>query len=59
MSVPGFRDLVSNGAGGLLLLIPQRLAEVSAAAREKILLLEEELLSTEHEMPIYFAEVSK
>jgi len=56
LSVPGFRELVSNGAGGLLLLIPQGLAEVSTAAKETILLLEEELLSTEHEIPVYFAE---
>jgi len=57
LSVPGFRELVSNGAGGLLLLLPRGLAgDIGAAARERILQLEEELLSSEHEIPIYFAE---
>jgi len=56
LSVPGFRELVSNGAGGLLLLIPSSLGDLGSTARETILQLEEELLSSEHEIPIYFAE---
>lgn len=56
LSVPGFREFVSNGAGGILLLIPASLGDLGSAARETILQLEEELLSSEHEIPIYFAE---
>lgn len=56
LSVPGFRELVSNGAGGLLLLIPSSLGDLGSTARETILQLEEEMLSAEIEIPIYFAQ---
>ena len=57
LSVPGFRELVSNGAGGLLLLIPAGLGSVTEHCREAILQLEEELLASELDIPVYFAEV--
>ena len=57
LSVPGFRELVSNGAGGLLLLIPAGLGSVTEKCREAILQLEEELLASELDIPVYFAEV--
>jgi len=56
LSVPGFRELVSNGAGGLLLLIPAGLGSITEQCREAILQLEEELLASELEIPVYFAE---
>ena len=57
LSVAGFRDLVSSGVGGLLLLIPPGLAGLSAEAREAVLQLEEELVGGDLEIPVYFAEV--
>ena len=58
LSVSGFRELVSGGCGGLLLLLPPGLGQgVGAEAREVILALEEELLTAELDIPIYFAQV--
>jgi len=57
LSVSGFRDLVTGGAGGLLLLLPPNLQnDMEADAKEHILALEEELLNAELDIPIYFAE---
>jgi len=56
LSVSGFRELISGGCGGLLLLLPPSLGQgLSAKARETILALEEELLSAELDIPVYFA----
>ena len=56
-SVSGFRDLVTGGAGGLLLLLPPGLQDnLEVDAKEHILALEEELLNAELDIPIYFAE---
>ena len=57
LSVSGFRDLVTGGAGGLLLLLPPGLQDnLEVDAKEHILALEEELLNAELDIPIYFAE---
>lgn len=56
LSVGGFRELLSNGVGGLLLLVPPGLSGASATEREAILQLEEELLNGELDIPVYFAE---
>ena len=56
-SVSGFRELVTGGAGGLLLLLPPGLQDnLEVDAKEHILALEEELLNAELDIPIYFAE---
>jgi hypothetical protein len=56
LSVGGFRELISNGVGGLLLLVKPGLAGVTPSEREAILQLEEELLNGELDIPVYFAE---
>merc|ERR1719205_131118 len=57
LSVSGFRELVTGGAGGLLLLLPPGLQDnLEVDAKEHILALEEELLNAELDIPIYFAE---
>jgi len=56
LSVAGFRELLSSGVGGLLLLIPPGLAGLSAEAREAVLQLEEELVLGDLDVPVYFAE---
>ena len=57
LSVSGFRELVTGGAGGLLLLLPPGLQDdLEMDAKEHILALEEELLNAELDIPIYFAE---
>lgn len=57
LSVSGLRELVSGGAGGLLLLLPPGLGQgLQEEARESIVALEEELLNAELDIPIYFAE---
>jgi len=56
LSVSGFRELVSNGMGGLLLLLPPGLGGLGAEAREAVLQLEEELVSGDLDIPVYFAQ---
>ena len=56
MSVSKLNDILTSGAGGVLLLIPKNLPQES---RESAQALEEFLLSTEIEVPVYFAEESE
>jgi len=58
MSVSGLRELISNGAGGLLLLVPAlaQLGGLSSKEQDNIAQLEEELLNSELEIPVYLAE---
>ena len=60
MSVTKFTDLVSSGAGGILLLLPSidSMQKLSEETRESINLLQDHLHTTEFEIPIYFAEES-
>ena len=60
MSVTKFTDLVSSGAGGILLLLPSidSMQKLSEENRESINLLQDHLHTTEFEIPIYFAEES-
>jgi len=58
LSVSGLRELISNGAGGLLLLVPG-LGQINGLGdqeKDNILQLEEELLNSDMEIPVYFAE---
>jgi len=56
LSVPRLRELLSSGAGGLLLLVPQQLGSLNQQERDSMLALEEELLNSELEVPVYLAE---
>lgn len=56
LSVSRFRELVSNGAGGMVLILPAELGSLAGSCRETLLDIEQELLSQEVEIPIYFAE---
>jgi len=56
LSVGGFRELLSNGVGGLLLLVPAGVGSIGAEDRENIVQLEEELLNSELDIPVYFAQ---
>ncbi len=58
MTVNAFNDLISNGAGGVLLLVPspEKSASLSKEVKESVSLLEEHLQSQEWEIPVYFAE---
>ena len=60
MSVTTFNDLVTSGAGGILLLLPNQDAihRLSDGVKDKINALQEHLHITEFEIPIYFAEES-
>ncbi len=53
-----FNDLVSSGAGGVLLLIPNQdqVQKLSEQVRESINALQDHLYTTEFEIPVYFAE---
>ena len=57
MSVTTFNEMVSSGAGGILLLLPNQdaIQKLSDAVRENIKSLNEHLYTTEFEIPIYFA----
>jgi len=56
LSVAGFRELVSSGVGGLLILIPPGLAGLGPEQREAMLQLEEELVSGDLDIPVYLVE---
>ena len=56
LSVARFRELVSNGAGGMVLILPADLSSLAGDCREALLDIEQELLSQEMEIPIYFAQ---
>jgi len=60
MSVTTFNELVTSGAGGILLLLPNQdaIQKLSDGVRESIKSLQEHLYTTEFEIPIYFAEES-
>ena len=55
LSVSRFRELVSNGAGGFVLILPEDLTNLAGACRETMLDIEQELLSQEIDVPVYFA----
>ena len=58
MSVTTFNEMVSGGAGGILLLTPslEVTKKMSEHAKESIKTLQEHLYTTEFEIPIYFSE---
>ena len=56
ISVAGFNDLVSSGVAGLLLVLPSS-SDFPEASRESFLALEDHLLTSEIEIPVYFAKV--
>ena len=57
LSVARFRELVTSGAGGFVLILPANIASLTGQCREAILELEQELLSSEIDVPVYFTEV--
>ena len=57
LSVARFRELVTSGAGGFVLILPTNIASLTGQCREAILELEQELLSSEIDVPVYFTEV--
>jgi len=56
MSVARFRELVTSGAGGFVLILPANIGQVAGKCREAVLELEQELLSSEIDVPVYFTE---
>jgi len=56
LSVARFRELVTSGAGGFVLILPTNIASLTGQCREAILELEQELLSSEIDVPVYFTE---
>ena len=61
MSMTTFNEMVTSGAGGILLLLPNpdAIQKMSEAVRESIKSLQEHLYTTEFEIPIYFATESE
>ena len=61
MSMTTFNEMVTSGAGGILLLLPNpdAIQKLSDAVRESIKSLQEHLYTTEFEIPIYFATESE
>lgn len=55
LSVLRFRELLSNGAGGFVLILPGDLTNLVGTCRETMLDIEQELLSQELDVPVYFA----
>ena len=60
MTASNLDTLVSHGVGAIVLLLPNQNDVLTAnEQRESLLQLEEHLLATEIEIPIYFAEDSE
>ena len=61
MTVNAFNDLMANGAGAVLLLVPnlEKAYAMSKEEKEAIEVLEEHLQSQDWEIPVYFAEESE
>ena len=59
LSVARFREIVSSGAGDFVLMSPTNIGQVAGKCREAVLELEQELLSSEIDVPVYFKEVKK
>ena len=59
LSVVRFRELVSSGAVGFVLMLPANIGQVAGKCREAVLELEQELLSSKIDVPVYFTEVKK
>ncbi|XP_070210935.1 BOS complex subunit NCLN-like [Littorina saxatilis] len=55
VTMPKFRDLVTNNAGALLVLLPQDLSKLSAEEREHLQSLERDLMQEETSLPVYFS----
>lgn len=53
-----YKDLITQGAGGLLVLLPPDLATLSEKESEHLMELESELLQEESQVPVYFAEAT-
>jgi hypothetical protein len=58
MSVGTYNDLVANGLGGLLLLVPSE-TNLTPEVKEAIFAFEEHALTSEMEAPVYFAKETK
>lgn len=56
MTSSSLDTLLSHGVGAIILLLPKEEDTSNVQDREAILQLEEHLLATEIEIPIYFAE---
>ena len=59
LSVARFRELVSSGARGFVLMLPANIGQVAGKCREAVLELEQKLSSSEMDIPIYSTEVKK
>ena len=57
--VARFRELVSSGAGGFVLMLPANIGQVAGKCREAVLVLEQKLSSSEMDIPVYSTEVKK
>lgn len=55
MSVADFNELLANGAGAVLFLLPPEGAAVTEEMRRMTFQMEEHLLTSEIEVPVYFA----
>jgi hypothetical protein len=56
LSAAAYADLASGNAGAVLLLVPARNASLTSPERESVQALEEHLLTTETELPLYLAQ---
>lgn len=50
-----YRDVVSQGAGGLLVMVPANLSQMTEESRQSVLDIERIMLAEETTVPVYFA----
>ncbi|ESP03325.1 hypothetical protein LOTGIDRAFT_207615 [Lottia gigantea] len=55
VTLSGYRDWVSQNAGGLVILIPENIQQLSEKEKKHLQNLEEDLLVEESGIPVYFA----
>ncbi|KAL8588571.1 hypothetical protein ACOMHN_059525 [Nucella lapillus] len=56
VTMPKYRDLATNNAGALLVLLPQDLAQLSSEEQEHLQSLERDLMQEETSVPVFFAQ---
>lgn len=55
VTMPKFRDLLTQNAGALLILLPEKLSDLSSEEQEHLQSLERDFLAEETSLPVYFS----
>lgn len=59
LTLDKYRDILSQGAGGLLVLLPRNMTDLNDKDKEHLLELEQDMLQEETQVPVYFTEETR